>query len=136
MLDIGVQLRTGFLYRGVIVTDRARVVNRYLHYYIVLDVVLVVILVATLISESYAMNYVKLVVVFKFIRMFELNELYMRRLAVSRKGKVLFVIGKQIITIFILAHIIGLIFYIIDFGLVNSPVCQPAANNGRSLTIT
>jgi hypothetical protein len=70
------------------------------------------------------MNYVKLVVVFKFIRMLELNELYMRRLAVNRTVKVLYVIGKQIITLFILSHTIGLFFYLIDIELINSPMCS------------
>jgi hypothetical protein len=50
VIDMLVQFKTGFFYRGVIITDRARVVGRYLHYYFIFDIVLVVILVVALIS--------------------------------------------------------------------------------------
>lgn len=70
IIDMGVQFKTGFLYRGVIITEKARVVSRYLHYYFIFDIVLVVVLSTTLISQNYDMNFVKLIIVMKFIRMF------------------------------------------------------------------
>jgi hypothetical protein len=43
------------------------------------------------------------------------------------------VIGKQVITIFNLSHVIGLIFYLIDYAIVQTPTCQD--NNSRTSTV-
>jgi len=54
--------------------------------------------------------------------MLEFDDFYMRKLSVSVSGKVLYVIGKQFVTIFILSHTIGVIFYMIDLALVNDNI--------------
>ena len=54
--------------------------------------------------------------------MLEFNDLYTRKLIVSKVRTALYVIGKQFITVFILSHTIGVIFYLIDFALVNDDI--------------
>lgn len=43
----------------------------------------------------------------------------MRKLSIKPQLKVIYVIIKQIIIIFIIAHTIGSIFYLIDYTLLN-----------------
>ena len=61
-----------------------------------------------------------------------MDDLYMRRLSVSINGKTLYVIGKQFITVFILSHTIGVIFYLIDFALVNDNIAGVICEGNNS----
>ena len=82
------------------------------------------ILLIALVSRAFEINYLKILVFYKFVRMFQIDTIFLRKLSVHRNNKALYIICKQIITIFILSHIIGLIFYLIDLSLLNSPACQ------------
>ena len=59
----------------------------------------------------------------------------MRKLSMSTHLAVrtIYVVGKQFLTIFILSHTIGVIFYIIDFTLVNEPICQNDNSRKKNL---
>jgi hypothetical protein len=131
VLDSVLQFNVGYISRGAVIVDRMRVVERYLHYYFYVDIVIVTILFVTLVSQNYYLNYVKLIVIFKFLRMLEMDELVMRKLSMSTRlaARTIYIVGKQFLTIFVLSHTIGVIFYIIDFTLVNEPMCQE--NNSR-----
>ena len=78
-VDIFVQFNTGYITKSAIILDRQRVVNRYTHYYIYLDVVLCVVIFVSLASGFYYLNYGILLVFFKFLRMFEIDAILMRR---------------------------------------------------------
>lgn len=123
VVDIGIQLKTGYIYRGIIILDRRRVVNRYVRSYLLVDVILIVIIIAAMVSEDRVINIAKLIIIAKFIRMFQIDELYMRRLSTAVNTKILYVVSKQLVTLFILAHTIGLFFYGIDLALTNDPIC-------------
>jgi hypothetical protein len=131
VLDSVLQFNVGYISRGAVIVDRMRVVERYLHYYFYVDIVIVTILFVTLVSQNYYLNYVKLIVIFKFLRMLEMDELVMRKLSMSTRlaARTIYIVGKQFLTIFVLSHTVGVIFYIIDFTLVNEPMCQE--NNSR-----
>jgi hypothetical protein len=122
--DILVQINTGYIFRGVIVTDKTRVVGQYLRTYFIPDVLLAIIMLASIISNSLYLNIAKIIVVVKIMRMFDIDELYMRKISTNANLKIAYVIGKQFITIFILSHTIGLFFYAIDYALTNDPMCQ------------
>jgi hypothetical protein len=121
--DILVQFNTGYLSRGVIITEKARVVSNYLRSYLIPDVLLALITLISLISSDYYLNIVRLIVVTKLARMLEIDELLIRKISTAKTLKISYVIGKQFITIFILSHTIGLFFYAIDFALTNDPGC-------------
>lgn len=131
ILDIVLQFNAGYISRGAVIVDRIRVVDRYLHYFFYFDVVIVVILFVALVSQNYYLNFVKLILIFKFLRMLQMDELVMRKLSMSTRlaARTIYIVGKQILTIFVLSHTIGVIFYIIDFTLVNESICQE--NNSR-----
>jgi len=99
--------------------------SRYLHYYFYYDVIVILILLAALISQNYYLNFAKLLVIFKFLRMLEMDELVMRKLSMSTriKARTIYIILKQFLTIFILSHTIGIFFYMIDYSLLNTPMC-------------
>lgn len=128
--DIAVQFRVGYLFRGVVVLERARVVSRYLHSFFLVDCLIVSLLLVNYITKAYWLNYPKLVMLIKFARIFQIDQFYLRRLGVQQTARILYVIGKQILTIYILSHSIGLIFYLIDFALLQDPICS-GSNSSR-----
>lgn len=121
--DMLVQFNTGYLFRGVIITDKSRVVSNYLRSVFIPDLLLIIILIITILSSDIYINIVKILVVTKFIRMLDIDELYLRKISTRKMLKVYYVISKQFITIFILSHTIGLFFYAIDYALTNDPAC-------------
>ena len=70
MIDVIIQFRTGYLSRGMIVKDFERVVDRYLRFRFELDVVIIAVLLVELCIDSFSINYVKGIVILKFIRIF------------------------------------------------------------------
>ena len=70
ILDMLFQLNSGFLYRGMIIMDKERAIGRYLRNSFLIDSLLIIFLVVALASQNYNMNYPKLIVIAKFIRMF------------------------------------------------------------------
>lgn len=123
MGDVYVQLNAGFLYRGMIIMEKERSVSRFLRYFFIIDIILVVILIISMVSDNFYMNFLKIIIALKFIRMFEIDGLFMRKLSTSANFKALYVIGKQLITIFVIAHTIGTIYYAIDYSISQSPTC-------------
>lgn len=118
-----VQFNTGYLFRGVIITDKSRVVSTYLRSLFIPDLLILIILIITILSSDIYINILKILIVTKFIRMLDFDELYLRKISTQKMLKVYYVISKQFITIFILSHTIGLFFYAIDYALANDPVC-------------
>lgn len=133
MGDVYVQLNAGFLHRGMIIMEIERSVSRYLRYFFIIDIVLVVILIVSMVSDDFYMNFLKIIIALKFIRMFEIDGLFMRKLSTSPNYKALYVIGKQLITIFVIAHTIGTIYYAIDYKISQSPTCQN--DNSRTFVV-
>jgi hypothetical protein len=107
----------------MIIVEKERAMSRYIRYYILIDLLLIIILIITMVTQFFYMNLLKMIIVLKFIRMFEIDELYMRKLSTNVKGKTLYVIFKQFITIFVIAHTIGIIFYAIDLALTKETAC-------------
>lgn len=70
LLDIFVQFRVGFLNKGIIVKNKQRVTARYVNYPIIIDISVILILFLALTTQLYAINYVKIIVILKFIRIF------------------------------------------------------------------
>lgn len=124
--DMGVQLNTGFLKRGMIITDRKRVVRHYLRNYFVWDMIFNMILILCLLTGSKYLNYGKYLWVFKLIRMSEMDDYFLRSFNIHRGFKTIYVILKLIIIILILSHMVGIIFYIMDLYFLQSGYYEPS----------
>ena len=120
LADIFVKFNCGYLFRGLVVLDRQRIVANYLRSLFLIDVVTVLILFLCPITRNYHLNFAKLITLFKVIRLFEIDDFYLRRLNLHRKSKALYIIFKLIVIIFLLSHAIGLIFYAMDEYFLNS----------------
>jgi len=121
LADVFIKFKSGFIFRGMIVTQRARVYSTYLRSMFFFDVVLIILVIALCASQNYYISYpIFLFSVTKFVRMFEMDEFFLRRLSVNRAAKTLYVIGKQFITIFVLSHIISIPFYLMDYAFLNT----------------
>lgn len=116
--DIYVQLNTGYITNSAVILDRRRVRQRYTHYYIYMDILQIVIFFCAIVSRNYNLMYAKLVIVLKFLRMFEMDGIIERKFTTDITLKTVYVISKQIVTIFILAHTIGILFYLYDYNLL------------------
>lgn len=123
--DILVCLNCGYLYRGMIVMSRPRIVNHYLRRLFLLDLTFVIIVVLCPASGNYYLNFAKLLIFTKVFRLFEIDDFYLRSLNLRRKSKAVYVIFKLIVIIFALSHLIGLIFFAMDEHFLNSGYYAP-----------
>ncbi len=123
IVDIGVQLATGFIFRGMVILNKERVIRRYIYRYLVMDVILIVCMSVTMFGDFLMYKILKSVVIVKFLRMFEIDVLYLRKISTKFTLKIFYVIFKQVVTIFIIAHTIGIIFYAMDYSLTQSAMC-------------
>ena len=130
-IDIIVQFRAGYLNRGMIILERERVIARYLRVRFFLDLLMVLLITLGIALDTFVMNYLKIVIILSFRRILEIDQFYLRSLSLHRKSKTAYVIFKQIVIIFVLSHIEGVIFYWIDFAMLKSSMCldNPDCNN-------
>lgn len=118
--DILVCLQCGYLYRGMVVMDPKRITNRYYRTYLSTDVAAAVIVILCPATRIFVLNYAKLWLILKLGRLSEMDDYYLRRFNIHRKTKAIYVIFKLMIIIFLLSHVVGLIFYVIDYQLCAS----------------
>lgn len=114
ILDIGVCFNCGYLYRGMVIMDRKRITSHYTRTYLIFDIVSVLVVFACPISSYYSLNYSKFWLLLKIGRLFQIDDFYLRKLNIHRRSKAAYVIFKLMVIIFLLSHLIGLIFYVID----------------------
>lgn len=114
IVDVFVCLNCGYLYRGMIVMDYKRIRSHYMRNHIIVDTISIIIVIICPISRYYYLNYAKLWLILKVVRLFEIDDYYLRRLNIHRKSKAIYVIFKLMVIIYLLSHVVGLIFYAID----------------------
>ena len=68
VFDIYVQLNTAFLYKGMIIREKARIMRRYLIYFSVTDLLTILVYLIALGKGNYTINYFKMIIVLKFAR--------------------------------------------------------------------
>lgn len=103
--------------------------------FLIIDILLIIILIISMVSDDFYMNFLKIIIALKFLRMFEIDGLFLRKLSTSPNYRALYVIGKQLVTIFVVAHTIGTIYYAIDYKISQSPTCQND-NSRTSLSLS
>ena len=124
-LDILVCFNCGYLYRGMIVMDRRRIISHYMRRMFLIDLLTVLILIICPSSGYFYLNFAKLILIFKVIRLFQIDDYYLRRLNLHRKSKAVYVIFKLMVIIFLLSHAVGLIFYAMDAYFLYTGYYEP-----------
>ena len=61
----------------------------------------------------------------KFLRLFEIDDYFLRRFNVKRIKKTLYVIFKLSVLVAVISHAFGVIFYIIDLYIYNNGIYAP-----------
>ena len=89
-----------------------------------MDVIITIVLTIGVSITPFAINYVKIIVILKYSRIIEFDHLFLRRLTIHRRLKVTYVLFQQVVIIFVLSHIIGVIYYWIDFALISTSQCE------------
>lgn len=89
------------------------------------DVIAAIILITVPTSHSYYLNYAKLFLVFKLLRLSEIDDFFMRKLYIDRVLKTIYVIFKLIVIVFLLSHIVGLVFYALDYYFLTTGYYAP-----------
>lgn len=123
-IDIFVVLNCGYLYRGMIIMDSKRIASHFTRYYAIIDVVSLIIVILCPATKYYYLNFAKLWLIFKVGRLFQIDDFYLRKLNIHRKSKAIYVIFKLMVIIFLLSHMVGLIFYAMDAYLCNSGIYE------------
>lgn len=86
----------------------------------VIDVVSIFIIILCPATRYYYLNFAKLWLILKVGRLFQIDDFYLRKLNIHRKSKAIYVIFKLMVIIFLLSHMVGLIFYAMDDYLCSS----------------
>ena len=68
--------------------------------------------------------------------MFEFDKFYLRRLSMHVVRKTLYVISKQMLTIFTVSHVIGLWFYLMTMAIIDQTDICSGANTGSTFVAT
>ena len=71
--DMLVQFNTGYLFRGVIITEKTRAIGRYIRTYFIPDLLLVLLMIASILTAHLFVSLAKVIVATKFLRMFEMD---------------------------------------------------------------
>ena len=119
-IDIFVMLNCGYLYRGMIIMDSRRISSHYMRYFAIIDFVSLIVVILCPATKYYYLNFAKLWLILKVSRLFQIDDFYLRKLNIHRKSKAIYVIFKLMVIIFLLSHMVGLIFYAMDAYLCNS----------------
>lgn len=128
LADIFVCLNCGFLYRGMIILDDIRITRKYFAYNFFIDTLSLIIVVICPASGVYVLNYLKLFLLLKMLRLSDIDDFFLRRFNINRIGKALYVIFKMVVIIFLLSHFLGLIFYAMDYYYLMNDVYPPDCN--------
>lgn len=125
IIDLFVCLNCGYLYRGMIIMDYKRITSHFMRTSAVIDLVSILIVILCPITRYYYLNFAKLWLILKVGRLFQIDDFYLRKLNIHRKSKAIYVIFKLMVIIFLLSHMVGLIFYAMDNYLCSSGHYQP-----------
>ena len=117
--DIVVQFNTGHITNSAIILDRQRVIHRYTHYYFYFDAILVIVIILALSIQVFGINWGKVLIMYKFIRMFEMDSIMVRKVNTNVKARLLYEISKQFITVYVLSQLWGIFFYLMDNAMVH-----------------
>jgi hypothetical protein len=96
--------------------------------YAVIDIISLLIIIICPVSRSFSLNFAKLWLILKVGRLFQIDDFYLRKLNIHRKSKAVYVIFKLMVIIFLLSHLVGLIFYAIDNYLCSSGMYEDQCN--------
>lgn len=118
-IDIVICLNCGYLYRGMIIMDHKRITSNYLRKHALIDIISLIIVIICPTIKNYKLNYLKFWLLLKVIRLFQMDDFYLRKLNIYRKSKAIYVVFKLMVIIYLLSHMVGLIFYAIDNYLCN-----------------
>lgn len=120
IIDLFVCLNCGYLYRGMVIMDYKRITSHFMRTYAVIDIISILIVILCPVTGYYYLNFAKLWLILKVSRLFQIDDFYLRKLNIHRKSKAIYVIFKLMVIIFLLSHLVGLIFYAMDDYLCSS----------------
>lgn len=106
--------------------ERNRIVKYYMRGPFFIDVVYIIFIILCLATQNYYLNYSKLLWFFKLARLSEIDDYFLRRFNVKRIKKTFYTIFKQMVIILLCSHVIGVIFYIIDYYIYTQGIFQPS----------
>ena len=89
------------------------------------DLVYVILLILCLATQSYHLNYSKFLCLVKFLRLFEIDDYFLRRFNVKRIKKTLYTIFKLSVIVAVISHAFGVMFYAIDLYIYNNGIYAP-----------
>ena len=80
----------GYITNSAIILDKTRVIHRYTHYYFYIDAILVIVIIVALSVQVYEINWGKILIMYKFIRMFEMDSLMSRKINTIVKARLFY----------------------------------------------
>lgn len=108
--------------------QRKRAIKNYIRGIFIIDLAYLIVLVICLGSGSFSANNGKYICLTKVVRLFEIDDYFLRRFNVKRIKKTIYTILKLVFTIVIISHAIGVLFYVLDYYIYINGIFEPTCN--------
>lgn len=114
---------------GILILDRKRILSRYIKYLLIIDIPCIVIIFLTLTAKNFGINYAKFYFLTKLIEMNSLDYVIQRKLQIHRYLKAIYLILRILWIVMWISNVIGLIFYLMDYYILNNGIYPPDCNS-------
>lgn len=116
--------------RGLLINDKEFLLRRYYKRYFWIDILgLLAVLIPTILNQYFFINFAKIFFIPKIITIQYLNKRIMQTLVFQNKLKLIYQIARIVIFIYIVAHYLGIGFYILGYYIYSTNYYGPNTPN-------
>lgn len=118
LLEIFVTFTRGVYVGGLLRLDRQTVVRQYTKFSIYIDLLIIILLCLSVYLKQYWADVLRLAIFFKLSDLIRFDQVFFRLIHTHRLTKQLYLLLKLIMAVFLVSHILGCIFFYIDYKLI------------------
>lgn len=133
--DVYLMLNKGYYTEGILIMDRKRILTNFLKRHFLIDIPSIIILFLCIVTQNYGLNYAKIYLVLKLYTLNKIDQIYQRKLQTKRLRKTVYVITRLLLIVLLLSHVMGLIFYAMDYYFLTSGIFAPECTAGVSFRL-
>lgn len=124
-VDVYLMLNKGYFTEGILIMDRKRILTNFLKRHFIIDIPSIFIVFLCIVTQNYWINYAKIYLVLKLYTLNQIDKIYQRKLQTKRLRKTIYVIARLLLIVLLLSHVMGLIFYAIDYYILTNGIFAP-----------
>ena len=120
LIDIAVTLNRGIYLGGILKLSRKIVVKSYLKCRVYVDLIVLVILALSIYLPYSWAGFLRLVIFIKLQEVWRFDRIFFRTIHTHRNLKQLYLLFKLVLALMYLSHLLGCLFYYMDYQLILS----------------